>query len=105
MLCPCWTCRGSIGGKAGSPLELDEKAGLDRLECPRCMQARAAKDLGPLVLPAPTKREQLAALVSAPDDPLWEVRVLRAKLYPRSLTIRRTSGASRGQDGGAGRGV
>ncbi|WP_331742522.1 hypothetical protein [Kitasatospora sp. NBC_00039] len=30
---PCWTCRGSIGGKAGSPLELTEKADPDRLEC------------------------------------------------------------------------
>ncbi|MGE7438870.1 hypothetical protein, partial [Kitasatospora sp. NPDC001175] len=31
---PCWTCRGSIGGKAGSKLELTEKASPDRLECP-----------------------------------------------------------------------
>ncbi|WP_424706614.1 hypothetical protein [Kitasatospora acidiphila] len=33
-------------------------------------------------LPAPTKREQVAALVSTPDDPWWEERVLHAKLYP-----------------------
>ncbi|MFF2146246.1 hypothetical protein [Kitasatospora sp. NPDC058190] len=32
--------------------------------------------------PAPTKREPVAALVSAPDDPWWEDRVLHAKLYP-----------------------
>ncbi|MFD8708501.1 hypothetical protein ACFV1W_38970 [Kitasatospora sp. NPDC059648] len=35
-----------------------------------------------LVLPAPTKREQVATLVSAPGDPWWEARVLHAKLYP-----------------------
>ncbi|MFF3116175.1 hypothetical protein ACFVSN_44185 [Kitasatospora sp. NPDC057904] len=38
--------------------------------------------LGPLMLPVPTKRELVAALVSAPDDPWWEDRVLHAKLYP-----------------------
>ncbi|MFE5583144.1 hypothetical protein [Kitasatospora sp. NPDC056531] len=79
---PCWTCRGSIGGEEGSKLELREKAGPDRLECPKCVQARAAQDLGPLVLPVPTKRELVAALVSAWDDPWWEDRVLHAKLYP-----------------------
>ncbi|WP_191898933.1 hypothetical protein, partial [Kitasatospora aureofaciens] len=82
LLRPCWTCRGSIGGKEGSKLELREKASPDRLECPQCEQDRAIKDLGALVLPAPTKREQVAALVSAPDDPWWEERVLHAKLYP-----------------------
>ncbi|MGA5823927.1 replication-relaxation family protein [Kitasatospora sp. NPDC094028] len=40
---PCWTCRGSIGGKECSVLELDEKAGPDRLECPQCVQARACE--------------------------------------------------------------
>ncbi|MFJ6385919.1 replication-relaxation family protein [Kitasatospora sp. NPDC092039] len=79
---PCWTCGGSIGGKEGSKLELREKATPDRLECPQCGQARAAEGLGPLVLPVPTKREQMAALISAPDDPWWEDRVLHAKLYP-----------------------
>ncbi|MFE7529365.1 replication-relaxation family protein [Kitasatospora sp. NPDC057542] len=79
---PCWTCRGSIGGKEGSKLELTEKASPDRLECPQCEQDRAVKDLGPLVLPAPTKREQVAALVSTLDDPWWEDRLLHAKLYP-----------------------
>ncbi|MFE5587421.1 hypothetical protein [Kitasatospora sp. NPDC056531] len=44
--------------------------------------ARTAEGLGPLVLPAPTKRELVAALVSAPDDPWWETRVLHAKLFP-----------------------
>ncbi|MGW3078613.1 hypothetical protein [Kitasatospora sp. NPDC001132] len=44
-------------------LELTEEAGPDRLEWPECVQDRAVKDLGPLVLPAPTKREQVAALV------------------------------------------
>ncbi|WP_369185865.1 hypothetical protein [Streptomyces sp. Y1] len=34
------------------------------------------------MLPVPTKREQMAALVSTPDDPWWEDRVLHAKLYP-----------------------
>ncbi|WP_157881944.1 hypothetical protein [Kitasatospora aureofaciens] len=80
---PCWTCQGSLGGgKEGSKLELREKAGPDRLECPQCEQVRAIKDLGPLVLPAPTKRELVAALVSTPDDPWWEDRVLHAKLLP-----------------------
>ncbi|MER6366616.1 hypothetical protein [Kitasatospora sp. NPDC001527] len=79
---PCWTCRGSIGGKAGSELELREKAGPDRLECPQCAADRETEELGLLVLPAPTRREQVAALVSAPDDPWWEDRVLHAKLYP-----------------------
>ncbi|WP_189278118.1 hypothetical protein [Kitasatospora griseola] len=40
------------------------------------------KRLGPLVSPAPTRRELLAAKVSALADPWWEVRVLHAKLYP-----------------------
>ncbi|MGW2376575.1 replication-relaxation family protein [Kitasatospora sp. NPDC001683] len=79
---PCWTCRGSIGGEEGSKLELREVAGPDRLECPGCVRDRVAKGLGPLVLPAPTKRELVAALVSVPDDPWWEARVLHAKLYP-----------------------
>ncbi|MGW3046032.1 hypothetical protein ACWC9T_39920 [Kitasatospora sp. NPDC001159] len=43
---------------------------------------REVEELGPLVLPVPTKRELVAALVSAPDDPWWEDRVLHAKLYP-----------------------
>ncbi|MFJ7280857.1 hypothetical protein [Kitasatospora sp. NPDC098663] len=79
---PCWTCRGSIGGEEGSVLELTGKAGPGRLECPRCERDRAEKDLSPLVLPAPTRRELVAALVSASDDPWWEERVLHAKLYP-----------------------
>ncbi|MFE4397909.1 MULTISPECIES: hypothetical protein [Streptomycetaceae] len=33
------------------------------------------------MLQVPTKRELVAVLVSAPDDPWWEVRVLHAKLY------------------------
>ncbi|MFB7616901.1 hypothetical protein [Kitasatospora sp. NPDC056181] len=78
----CWTCRGAIGGKAGSELELTEKAGPDRLECPQCVSGRETDELGPLLLPAPTKREQMAALPSAPGDPWWEARVLHAKLYP-----------------------
>ncbi|KJS53271.1 hypothetical protein VM98_26245 [Streptomyces rubellomurinus subsp. indigoferus] len=69
-------------GKGGSKLELREKASPDRLECPQCEQDRAVEDLGPLVLPVPTKREQMAALVSTPDDPWWQDRVLHAKLYP-----------------------
>ncbi|MET8631120.1 replication-relaxation family protein [Kitasatospora sp. NPDC004669] len=79
---PCWTCRGSIGGKAGSKLELRQEAGSDRLECPGCVQARAAKGLGPLVLPAPTKRELVAALVATPSDPWWEIRQQHARDYP-----------------------
>ncbi|MFE5588459.1 hypothetical protein [Kitasatospora sp. NPDC056531] len=79
---PCWTCRGSIGGQAGSRLEPTEQAGPDQLERPGCVNTRAAQDLGPLVLPAPTKRELVAALVSVPDDPCSEARVLHAKLYP-----------------------
>ncbi|MGW4898102.1 hypothetical protein ACWEQL_38515 [Kitasatospora sp. NPDC004240] len=69
---PCWTCRGSIGGKAGSFLELKEKAGPGRLECPPCADDR---EVAGLVLPAPTRRELLAARVSAPADPWWEDRV------------------------------
>ncbi|MGY0466552.1 hypothetical protein ACW14Y_40775 [Kitasatospora sp. cg17-2] len=34
------------------------------------------------MLPAPTRREQMAALVSTPDDLWWEDRVLHAKLHP-----------------------
>ncbi|MDH6145795.1 hypothetical protein P3T35_007856 [Kitasatospora sp. GP30] len=34
------------------------------------------------MLPAPTKRERVAALVSTSDDLWWEDRVLHAKLYP-----------------------
>ncbi|MFD7907056.1 hypothetical protein ACFV4F_27070 [Kitasatospora sp. NPDC059722] len=52
------------------------------MECPECVQARAAEDLGLLVLPVPTKCGLVAALVSAPDDPWWEDRVLHPKLYP-----------------------
>ncbi|WP_030464680.1 hypothetical protein [Kitasatospora sp. NRRL B-11411] len=76
---PCWSCRGSIGGAEGSELELRERARPDRLECPQCEQDCTAKDLGPLVLPVPTKRELMAALVSTPDDPWWEDRRKRAK--------------------------
>ncbi|MET8704333.1 replication-relaxation family protein [Kitasatospora sp. NPDC004723] len=79
---PCWTCGGSIGGKAGSPLELTEKAGPDRLECLQCASDREEKELGPLVLPAPTKRELLVARFSAPPDRWWEDRVRHAELYP-----------------------
>ncbi|MFD5559048.1 hypothetical protein [Kitasatospora griseola] len=79
---PCWTCRGSIGGEEDSELELTEKAGPDRLECPGCEHERQEKGLGPLVLPVPTRREQMAALVSTPADPWWDVRVPHAKLYP-----------------------
>ncbi|MFE5586348.1 hypothetical protein [Kitasatospora sp. NPDC056531] len=46
------------------------------------MSDREVEGLGPLVLPAPTKRELVAALVSASDDPWWEERVLHAKLFP-----------------------
>ncbi|MET8629568.1 hypothetical protein ABZW30_38545 [Kitasatospora sp. NPDC004669] len=46
------------------------------------MSDREAEELGPLVLPAQTDRELVAALVSAPDDPWWEARVLHAKLHP-----------------------
>ncbi|MET8624611.1 hypothetical protein ABZW30_12790 [Kitasatospora sp. NPDC004669] len=66
---PCWTCRGSIGGKAGSPLELDENAGPGRLECPQCAGDREVEELGLLVLPAPTKRELVAELAF----PFWVV--------------------------------
>ncbi|MFE4977701.1 hypothetical protein ACFRAR_37045 [Kitasatospora sp. NPDC056651] len=34
------------------------------------------------MLPVPPKRELVAALVSTPDDPWWEDRVLHAKLDP-----------------------
>ncbi|TYC66578.1 hypothetical protein EH183_42065 [Streptomyces sp. CB01881] len=63
-------------------MELREKAGPDRLECPGCVRARAARGLGPLVLPAPTERELVAAPASAPGDPWWEARVLHAELCP-----------------------
>ncbi|MFJ6140209.1 hypothetical protein [Kitasatospora sp. NPDC092286] len=82
QLRPCWTCRGSIGGKEGPWLELTEKAGPDRLECPQCVSDRETKGLGPLVLPAPTRRELMAARISAPADRWWEARVRHAKLYP-----------------------
>ncbi|MEV7359055.1 hypothetical protein [Kitasatospora sp. NPDC091276] len=85
---PCWTCRGPIGGKEGSALHgQPEQPGPDRLECPQCVSDREAEKLGPLVLPVPTKRELVAALVSAPADPWWEDRVLHAKLYPAGAVI------------------
>ncbi|MER7585010.1 hypothetical protein [Kitasatospora sp. NPDC097691] len=40
------------------------------------------KELGPLVLPAPTEWELVTAMVFVPDDPWWEVRVFHARLYP-----------------------
>ncbi|MBD0692580.1 hypothetical protein BG452_10915 [Streptomyces sp. CBMA123] len=43
-------------------LELTEQADPNRLECPQCEQTHTEKNLGPLVLPAPTKRELMAAL-------------------------------------------
>ncbi|MFI5534213.1 hypothetical protein ACIA8O_37325 [Kitasatospora sp. NPDC051853] len=79
---PCWTCRGSIGGKEGSRRELTEVAGPNRLECPDCEKTRRDKKLGRLVLPLPTLREQLAARVSTPADPWWQLRVQYATLYP-----------------------
>ncbi len=78
----CWTCRGSIGGKEHSLLELTEEAGPNRLECPHCEQTRENDELGPLVLPLPTMRETLAARVSTPADPWWNLRVQHATLYP-----------------------
>ncbi|MFF7459387.1 hypothetical protein [Kitasatospora sp. NPDC008115] len=63
-------------------LELVGKAGPDRLECPQCAADREEKELGPLVLPAPTRRERVTALVFAPDDPWWEERVRHTGLYP-----------------------
>ncbi|MBD0695882.1 hypothetical protein [Streptomyces sp. CBMA123] len=74
--------RGGAGKVGGRAPELTEKASPDRLECPQCEQDRVVEDLGPLVLPALTKRELAAALVSTPDDPWWEDRVLHARLYP-----------------------
>ncbi|MGW7585216.1 hypothetical protein ACWGKU_29055 [Kitasatospora sp. NPDC054768] len=59
-----------------------EKAGPGRLECPQCERERVEEDLVPLVLPVPTRRELVAALVFAPDDPWWAERVLHAQLYP-----------------------
>ncbi|MGW2402471.1 replication-relaxation family protein [Kitasatospora sp. NPDC001664] len=79
---PCWTCRGSIGGKEGSRRELTEVAGPNRLECPHCEKIRRDKKLGPLMLPLPTLREQLAARVSPPADQWWDLRVQHATLYP-----------------------
>ncbi len=79
---PCWTCRGSIGGKEGSFLELTEEADPNRLECPDCVSDREDQKLGPLVLPQPTLRETLAARVSTPSDPWWQQRVQHATLYP-----------------------
>ncbi|WP_435652368.1 hypothetical protein [Kitasatospora purpeofusca] len=63
-------------------LELREKGDPGRLGCPHSVGGRETDELGPLVLPAPTKREQMAALVSTPDDPCWEDRVPHARLYP-----------------------
>ncbi len=45
----------------------DHDAGPDGPEGPECVQACAAEELGPLVLPVPTWRESVAALGSAPD--------------------------------------
>ncbi|MFF2548039.1 hypothetical protein ACFVUY_36505 [Kitasatospora sp. NPDC058063] len=50
VLRACWICWDSIGGKAGSVLELREKAGPDRLECPQCVSDRETEEPGPLVL-------------------------------------------------------
>ncbi|MGW3045515.1 hypothetical protein ACWC9T_37065 [Kitasatospora sp. NPDC001159] len=60
--------------------ELIEELGLDPAVLPRA--AGQDPEICPLVLPVPTKRELVAALVSAPDDPWWETRVLHARLYP-----------------------
>ncbi|MFE6869302.1 ISL3 family transposase [Kitasatospora sp. NPDC057692] len=49
---------------------------------PRLRTGPRRRGLGPLMLPVPTKRELVAALVSTPDDPWWEDRVLHANLYP-----------------------
>ncbi|MBD0695788.1 hypothetical protein BG452_04255 [Streptomyces sp. CBMA123] len=82
------------GGKEGSKLELREKARPDRLKCPQCEQDRAVKDLGPLMLPVPTKRELVAVLVSTPDNP-WREAELRRDLPgegPSGVTCRRVGG-------------
>ncbi|WP_407991992.1 hypothetical protein [Kitasatospora sp. CMC57] len=71
--------RGTVSGIGA---RVGRAAGPDRLECPQCAADREEKELGSLVLPAPTKREQMAALLSTPDDPWWDVRVLHAKLHP-----------------------
>jgi hypothetical protein len=56
-------------------------------ECPKCVQARAAEDLGPLVLPAPTKRELVAA-----GCPPRTIRGGRRGSCTRSRTRPRTAG-------------
>ncbi|BFV54900.1 hypothetical protein KCMC57_up00040 [Kitasatospora sp. CMC57] len=63
-------------------LELRQEAGPNRLECPDCEKIRRDKKLGPLALPAPTRRELLAARVSAPADAWWRLRMQHATLYP-----------------------
>ncbi|WP_380282533.1 hypothetical protein [Kitasatospora purpeofusca] len=66
-----WGWWGSIGGKAGSVLELAAVC-----------QRPGDGGLGPLVLPAPTRRELMAARLSAPADRWWEDRVRHAELCP-----------------------
>ncbi|MFJ2194203.1 hypothetical protein ACIOJE_40780 [Kitasatospora sp. NPDC087861] len=46
------------------------------------MSDREVEELGPLVLPAPTKRELVAAMVTAPSDPWWWVGGQHARDFP-----------------------
>lgn len=59
-----------------------EEVGPNRLECPHCEKTRKDKKRGPLVLPLPTRRGLLAARLSAPVHPWWQLRVQHAMLYP-----------------------
>ncbi len=58
---PCYTCRGSIGGKPDSVAELRKPADPYRLECPDCDDNRHANGRPPIILRLPTNRDRRRA--------------------------------------------
>ncbi|MGC0319202.1 replication-relaxation family protein [Kitasatospora acidiphila] len=79
---PCYTCKGSIGGKPGSPIERREPADRYELECPDCDSHRRLSLGKPLILPMPTGRDRRQHKAGKLDDPWWHIRLLHAEKYP-----------------------
>ncbi|MGW2255461.1 replication-relaxation family protein [Kitasatospora sp. NPDC001660] len=79
---PCYTCRGSIGGKPDSIAELREPADPYRLECPNCAFKRRNTGHPPIILPLPTNRDRRRAAAGKLDDPYWHIRLHHVEKYP-----------------------
>ncbi|KDN80466.1 hypothetical protein KCH_77980 [Kitasatospora cheerisanensis KCTC 2395] len=82
MLCLCWRCRGSIGGKEGSKPELREKAGPDRLECPTLRTGPRRQGLGAAGAARPDQARAGGRAGLHPGRSVMGGRVPHTRLYP-----------------------